>query len=75
MSRFWLTLNREEPLRSLLSFLRSGLPNCNLLMMDGGGAMLVGDDTLSYEKRTDLQILPISALPCLVLTGKIYRIK
>lgn len=47
MSRFWLTLNSEDPLRSLLSFLNIGLDNCNLLMMDGGGTVLVGEDTLS----------------------------
>lgn len=34
-------LNSEEPLRPLLSFLRSGLDNCSLFMMDGGGP--VGD--------------------------------
>jgi len=35
-------LKSEEPLRPLLSFLRSGLDNCSLFMIDGGGP--VGDE-------------------------------
>ena len=69
MSRFWLILNSEEPLRSLLSFLNIGLFNCNLLMMEGGGP--VGDDTLSYKEKS----LNFSLSCGWVLTDKIYSIK